>query len=56
MTEFQNKVWIPFMEKTIEIEYMGPIAVNMFPQLPANAIIGMGRLMCEEEKILTPGR
>ena len=39
--------------KTIEIEYM-PVACNMFAQLPAEAILGMGKLMVEEEKIIAP--
>lgn len=51
MDEFQ-KAFKEFMETTIEVEYM-PIACNMFAQLPAAAIVGMGKFMIEEEKIIT---
>lgn len=51
MEEF-NKIFVEFMEQTIEVEYM-PIACNMFAQLPAAAIVGMGKFMIEEEKIIT---
>jgi hypothetical protein len=54
LTEFKG-IWETFLEQKIDIEYM-PIAVNMFPQLPAAAILGMGNFMVEEEKIFTPGR
>ena len=39
--------------KTVEIEYM-PIACDMFAQLPADAIIGMGRFMTETSLIIEP--
>lgn len=49
--EFE-KIWETFCEQTMDIEYM-PIACNMFPSLPAACILGMGKFMIEEEKILT---
>lgn len=52
MEEF-NKSFFEFMERTVEVEYQ-PIACNMFQNLPAAAIVGMGKFMIEEEKILTP--
>jgi hypothetical protein len=53
MEDFKNKVWEPFLEKTLEIEFM-PVACNMFPSLPAAAIVAMGPMMIEEETIVTP--
>lgn len=38
---------------TVEIEFM-PVACNMFEELPANCILGMGNFMIEEEKIVLP--
>jgi hypothetical protein len=51
LTEFKG-IWETFLEQKMDIEYM-PIAVNMFQQLPAAAICGMGRFMIEEEKIIS---
>ena len=39
--------------RTVEIEYM-PIACDMFAQLPAEAIVGMGRFMIETTVIIEP--
>ena len=55
MKDFE-KIWETFLEQTMEIEYPGPIACNCFPALPAAAILGMGKFMVEEEKIIAPGR
>lgn len=41
-----------FMDNTVEVEFM-PIACNMFAELPAAAIVGMGKFMIEEELITT---
>lgn len=39
------------MGQTLEVEFL-PIACNMFTELPAQCIFGMGKFMIEEEKIV----
>jgi hypothetical protein len=51
LTEFKS-IWEMFLEQKMDIDFM-PVAINMFQQLPAAAIVGMGRFMIEEEKIIS---
>lgn len=54
MDEF-NKIFEEFLKTNVEVEYH-PVACNMFQELPAAAIVGMGNFMIEEEKIIQPGQ
>ncbi|CAM5998858.1 unnamed protein product [Sphagnum balticum] len=53
MEEFIKAMDDLMENSTIEIEYM-PVACDMFPQLSASAILGMGKFMTESNMIIEP--